>query len=178
MRGEIGAPTGIELNGRTLGVVGLGRTGTKLARAAEALGMTVLGVRRGDGRAGLLTMLAEADVVSIHCPLEPATRGMIDDEAFAAMRTGAMLINVSRGAIVDRDALDRALARGHLGGVGLDVFWREPWDPTDALFARDDVVVLPHVAGSTAEAFARIAAVVADNVAALASERPLSHRIA
>ena len=174
---RIGTPVGIELGGRTLGIVGLGHTGTRLGELAAALGMRVEGIRRPDGRAGLLSLLSRADVVSVHCPLDRNTRGLFDDEAFAAMKPGALLVNVARGAILDRDAVERTLASGRLGGVGLDVFWEEPWRPDDPLFARSDVMVLPHVAGSTVEAFARIAAVVADNVAALRDGRPFVHRI-
>ena len=174
---RIGAPLGVELSGRRLGVVGLGKTGARLADAARALGMEVEGVRSRSGRAALLEMLGRADVVSIHCPLTPETRGLLDEEAFAAMRPGALLVNVARGAIVDRPALERALASGRLRGAGLDVFWEEPWDPRDPLFAREDVIALPHVAGSTEEAFARIAAVVARNTRALLAGAPLEHRV-
>lgn len=176
-RAEIGAPVGVELSGRTLGIVGLGRTGSRLADAARALSMNVEGVRSGDRRAGLLSMLSRADAISLHCPLTDATRGFIDDEAFNAMKPGAIVINAARGGIVDRGALVRALEAGKLGGVGLDVFWDEPWDPNDPLFARDDVMVLPHVAGSTEEAFARIAAVVAHNVDAVVRGAPLLHAL-
>jgi phosphoglycerate dehydrogenase-like enzyme len=176
-RGRIGGPVGLELTGRTLGIVGLGRSGARLAEVAGALGMRAEGVRRADGRAGLLALLARADAVSLHCPLDERTRGMIDDEAFATMRPGALLVNVARGGIVDRGALERALAGGRLGGVGLDVFWREPWDARDPLFARDDVVTLPHVAGSTREAFARVGAVLARNARAVLAGEPLVHRV-
>lgn len=172
-RADIGSPAGIELTGLTIAVVGFGRTGSTFARAVEALGMRVLPVRRGDA---LLDALRVADAVSLHLPLSAATRGMIGDEAFAAMKPGALLINVSRGGLVDRAALERALPK--LGGVGLDVFWEEPWNPADPLFARDDVVVLPHVAGSTEAAFDRVAAIVARNVGALHHGEPFVHRIA
>jgi D-3-phosphoglycerate dehydrogenase len=177
-RAEIGVPVGVELVGRTLLVVGLGRTGARVAELARAFGMKVESVRSADGRAGLLRALPAADFVSVHVPLTPSTRALFDDAAFAAMRPGACLINVARGGIVDRDALDRALASNRLGGVGLDVFWNEPWDPRDALFSRDDVVALPHVAGSTEEAFARIAEVCAHNVEAIVRGGELMHRIA
>jgi len=174
---RIGGPVGRELTRRRLGIIGMGKTGARLADAARALGMEVEGVRSDAGRAALLAMLGRADVVSIHCPLTAATRGMIDDEALGAMREGALLVNVARGAIVDRDALVRALAAGRLGGVGLDVFWEEPWDPRDPLFGREDVLALPHVAGSTEEAFTRTAAVIARNVRAMLRGEPLEHRV-
>lgn len=173
-RAEIGAPAGMELGGRTLAVVGMGKSGTRLAHAASALGMNVVAV--GRGRAALLDALPRADVVSLHVPLGPETRGMIDATALAAMKPGALLVNVARGGLVDRAALEARI--DHLGGVGLDVFWEEPWDPNDRLFARDDVVVLPHVGGSTEEAFARMAKIAAANVRALVEGTPFTHRIA
>lgn len=174
----IGSPLGIELEGRTLGIVGMGRTGSRLADAARALGMNVVGIRSSDGHAGLLAMLEHCDVVSVHAPLTPATLRLFDDEAFAAMKPGAYLVNVSRGGLIDRAALERALATRRLAGVGLDVFWEEPWDPRDPFFARDDVVVLPHVAGSTEEAFDRVAHIVAKNIAAMLRGESLVHRVA
>ncbi len=176
-RAEVGSPAGIELGGRRIAIVGFGKSGRRLAAAVEALGMEVVAVGREGGRAALLEALSRVDAVALHAPLTQATRGMIDDEALAAMRPGARLGHVARGGLIDRSALDRALARGRLGGVGLDVFWEEPWDPRDPLFARDDVVALPHVAGSTEESFARIATVVARNVAALVRGEPLLHRV-
>lgn len=173
---RIGEPVGMELTGRTLVIVGLGRSGSRLKAAVEALGMRVLAVGRADGRAGLHAALSQADAVSLHAPLTPETRQLLDDAAFAALKQGALVINVARGGLIDRAALERALPR--LGGVGLDVFWEEPWAPEDPMFARGDMVTLPHVAGSTHESFGRIAAMVARNVAATVRGEPLSHRIA
>jgi phosphoglycerate dehydrogenase-like enzyme len=170
----VGEPLGIELSGRTLGVIGMGRSGTALAERATALGMHVRALRRGDDR---LAFFAACDAISIHCPLTPETRGLVDARAFAAMRDGAMLINVARGGVIDRDALVAALASGRLGGVGLDVHWNEPPDVDDALYRDPRVVALPHVAGSTVEAFTRIADVVVDNIARLERGEPLLHRI-
>ena len=174
----IGEPIGRELGGRRLGVVGTGRTGGALAALARGIGMEVsaIGSRRSD--AEWADFLAGADVVSLHCPLTDATRGLIDDRAFALMKPGGFLINCARGPVVDRGALERALAGDRLGGVGLDVFWREPWDPADPLFAHPRVMVLPHVAGSTEEAFDRIARLCADNILRVGrGEEPL-HRVA
>ena len=175
---HIGVPLGVELCGKTLLVVGLGQSGSRLARAAEALGMCVLAARSSTPRAELLAMCTQADVVSVHCPLTPATRGLIGAEALTAMKPGAFLVNCARGPIVDRGALADALASGRLGGVGLDVYWDEPWDPADPLLTREDVVTMPHVAGSTAEAFGRIADIVAENVRRVMSGEPLLHRVA
>jgi phosphoglycerate dehydrogenase-like enzyme len=169
---QIGVPVGTQLDGKTLGIIGLGRSGSRLATAATALGMNVHSVTSASGKAAFLALLGQADFVSIHCPLSPATRGLFDDEAFAAMKPGAFLVNCARGAIIDRAALERALPR--LGGVGIDTFWAEPWDPTDPLYTRDNVVTLPHLGGSTRESFARIADVVAGNIArVMRGEEPL-----
>lgn len=175
--GVIGEPPGIELAGRTLGVVGRGKSGAALARAAAGIGMRVLSVDSRRTEVEWRALLESSDVVSLHCPLTEATRGLLGEEAFAAMKPGALVVNCARGAVIDRAALERALESGRLGGVGLDVFWDEPWDPEDRLYGRDDVVVLPHVAGSTEEAFARVAAIVGGNVERLARGEPLLHRV-
>jgi phosphoglycerate dehydrogenase-like enzyme len=177
-RGEIGVPAGVELAGKTLGIVGPGRTGTAVADRARALGMTVRTLGRGASADERRAFFAACDAISIHCPLTDATRGLIGAEAFAAMKPGAMLINVARGAVIDRTALAAALAAGTLSGVGLDVVWSEPWDPADPLFHDPRVVVLPHIAGSTEESFLRIAAIVWDNLDRLRRGDALLHRIA
>jgi phosphoglycerate dehydrogenase-like enzyme len=123
-------------------------------------------------------MCTLADVVSIHCPLTPETRGMIDREAFSAMKPGAFLVNCARGPIVDRSALVAALESGRLGGAGLDVYWEEPWDPADPLFGRDDVIAMPHIAGSTEEAYGRITDIVVENIRRAAAGEPVLHRVA
>lgn len=174
---QIGAPVGRELRGRRLLIIGRGQSGSALALAAEGLGLEVSAVGRGATRAELHAALAQADVVSLHCPLVDATRGLLDDQAFAALKPGAWVINCARGPIIDRAALERALASGRLGGVGLDVYWQEPWDPADPLFAHPEVITLPHVAGSTEESLDRIAALVAENVRRLQAGAPLLHRV-
>ncbi|HVV81984.1 MAG TPA: NAD(P)-dependent oxidoreductase [Kofleriaceae bacterium] len=178
VHGVIGAPLGVELAGSRLVVIGGGRTGGALASRARALAMEVQVLGSATTRAGLLAALAAADAVSLHCPLTPRTRGLIDAEALAALPAHAIVVNVARGPIVDRAALEAALARGHLGGVGLDVFWQEPWDPRDPLFAHPKVVTLPHVGGSTVGAFTGIAGVVIENLARLRRGEPLLHRVA
>ncbi|UQA55611.1 NAD(P)-dependent oxidoreductase [Polyangium aurulentum] len=175
---DIGAPMGVELAGKTLGLIGVGRSGAALGRMAEAIGMRVISVRSSSSRGDLLEMVGRADVVSIHCPLTAETRGMVDEEVIGRMPRGAILVNCARGAIVDRGALEGALGRGHLGGVGLDVFWEEPWDPGEEIYRREDVVVLPHVAGSTGEAFGRVAEIVAGNVRRVIAGEALMNRIA
>jgi len=175
---QVGAPAGIELAGRTLGVIGLGRSGTAVADRARALGMTVVSLGRAASPADRAAFFAVCDAITIHCPLTPETRGLVDAAAFAAMRPGALLVNVARGAVIDRGALLAALAAGRLGGVGLDVHWEEPADPGDPLYADPRVVALPHVGGSTAEAFGRLTDIVLENLRRLAAGEPLLHRVA
>ncbi len=175
---KVGVPLGSELAGKVLGLVGFGASGRRVALCAEALGMEVRHVRSKSSRADFEELLARADYVSLHCPLTPRTRGLFDDHAFACMKPGAVLVNCARAGIVDRAALERALDTGRLAAVGMDVFWAEPWDPADPLFAREDVITLPHVGGSTRESFARIATAVVDNVERVLRGEEPRHRVA
>lgn len=177
-QGVIGSPLGVELTGRTLGLVGRGASAQRLAQACTALGMRVVSVDSKSSDAERSALLSESDVISLHCPLTPRTRGLIGPDALAVMKAGALLINVARGPIIDRAALEAALAAGRLGGVGFDVFWEEPWNPADPLWQHSDVVCLPHIGGTTVEAFGRIADVVAANVRALEAGAELIHRVA
>ncbi len=177
-RAEIGGPLGFELAGKTLGIVGMGRTGRALADRAGALGMRVEPLDSTASPTARSRFFAACDAYSIHCPLTPATRGLVGASAFEVMRPGAILINVARGAVVDRAALEAALAGGRLGGVGLDVFWNEPWQPDEPLFRDPRVVTLPHVAGSTREAFGRISQIVCENLRRIVGGEPLLYRVA
>jgi glyoxylate reductase len=139
------------LGGKTLGVVGFGRIGREVGRLAEAHGMRVVFTRRSGGGIPLAQLLAEADVVSIHAPLTPETRHLIGASELAAMRPGAVLVNTSRGAVVDEGALVEALVEGRIAGAALDVYEREPEVP-EALLALENVVLTPHVGSATVEA--------------------------
>jgi phosphoglycerate dehydrogenase-like enzyme len=176
---RIGEPLGVELAGKTLGLIGGGgRSGSRLGAAAAGLGMRVLSVGRSSPREALLELAGASDFVSIHCPLTPATRGLVGAELFEHIKPGAMLINCARGGVVDKGALLDALASGKLGGAGLDTYWEEPWEPSDRIFQLDNVITLPHVAGSTRESFGRIADIVAENIGRHRRGEPLLHRIA
>ena len=175
---EVGVPLGIELAGRTLGIIGMGRSGTAFANRARALGMTIRALGRGASAAERLEFFGGCDAISIHCPLDDATRGLVDAAAFAAMRPGTFLVNVSRGGVIDRSALVAALASDRLGGVALDVHWHEPPDPNDPLYLDPRVVAYPHVAGSTEEAFGRIVDVVIANIERVERGEALLHRVA
>ncbi|MFO7312417.1 MAG: D-2-hydroxyacid dehydrogenase [Bacillota bacterium] len=146
--------------GRTLGVAGVGDIGQEVARLASALGMRVVGWRRSQGhvegvermyagRDELPAFLREADFVALVLPLTPETRGLFDAQAFAAMKPGAYLINVGRGAVVDEQALLDALRSGRLAGAALDVFAQEPLPPDHPLWSMDNVYVTPHISGPT-----------------------------
>ena len=175
---EVGGPLGVELFGKTLGVIGMGRAGSAVAERARALGMTVISLGRSATDADREMFFAMSDAISIHCPLTPETRGLVGAAAFAAMKPGALVVNVARGGVIDRPALVEALAGDKLGGVGLDVHWHEPPDPGEPLYADPRVVALPHLGGSSVEAFGRIADVVVDNLRRLVAGEPLRHRVA
>jgi D-3-phosphoglycerate dehydrogenase len=166
---------GVELAGRTLGIVGFGRIGQQVARRAAGLGMRVVafdplvGDERfrdiGVDRSQTLDHLLEAaDVVTLHSPLTEQTRGMIDREAIAKMRDGARLVNVARGGLVDEEALAEAIRSGKLAGAALDVFSAEPYE--GPLLGLDQVVVTPHLAASTDEAQDRAGVIAAEQVVA------------
>ena len=141
---------GTGLAGKTLGIWGMGRIGSAVARRAEAFGMKVLGVVEGDPPEAFERLLAESDVVSVHVPLTPATRGRFGASELARMKPGAILVNTARGPVVDEAALAAALASGHLGGAGLDVFEKEP-EVHAALLPLPNVVLLPHLGSATRE---------------------------
>lgn len=157
---------GVDLAGKTLGIVGFGRIGQAVARRAEAFGMKVMHTGRTDG-SPLFDLLSRADVVSIHCPLTPQTRHMINRDAFAKMKSNAILLNTARGPIVDEGALVHALETGQIAGAGLDVFEEEP-KVHPGLLARTDVVLTPHIGSATAETRAAMGNRALDNAVAVA----------
>lgn len=134
------------LRGLRLGVVGVGRIGREVARLAEAHGMEVVPVGRGE-----LERLSEVDVVTLHVPLRPETRHLVDSAVLARLRPGAVLVNTSRGPVVDEDALVAALEEGRLAGAALDVHEHEP-EVHSRLLGREDVVLTPHLGSATHEA--------------------------
>ncbi|HEY8415077.1 MAG TPA: D-glycerate dehydrogenase [Thermaerobacter sp.] len=174
---------GLELNGAALGIVGLGRIGRAVARRALAFGMRVLyWSRRRDPEAEaawgiayrpLDDMLPEVDVLTLHVPLTPETRHLIDARRLARMKRGAILVNTARGDVVDEEALVRALQRGHLAAAGLDVYSREPVPPDHPLLRAPGVIALPHIGSATERTRRRMAELAVANCAAvLRGERP------
>lgn len=164
-----------EMAGKTLGLVGFGRVGREVARRAVAFDARVLyydpfpappEVERTLSTAyrPLDDLLREADIVSLHLPLTAATRGLIDGRALGLMKPTAVLINTARGPLVDEPALVEALTSGRIAGAGLDVFEREPPGPEHPLLALENVVLTPHIAAGTSDAFRTKMQAVAANV--------------
>jgi D-3-phosphoglycerate dehydrogenase len=179
---------GVELRGRTLGLVGAGRIGGEVARRCRAFGMTVvavdpyltieraeeLHVERADD---VGTVLERADILSLHVPLTDATRGMIDAAALGRMKRGAFLVNVARGGVVDEAALAGALESGQLAGAALDVFANEPLEPDSPLRDAPNIVLTPHLGASTSEAQELVATEISSAVRDALAEGDLSRAL-
>jgi glyoxylate reductase len=172
---EPAAFLGQDVHGATLGIVGMGRIGQALAKRAGGFDMEVIHT----GRDGLpLTELLErSDYVSLHCPLNPETRHMIDGAALAAMKPTAILINTARGAIVDQAALAKALQEGTVGGAALDVTDPEPPDPADPLLSAPNLIVVPHIGSATHTARERMADMAVDNLLAALAGQAMPHGV-
>ncbi len=169
----------VELDGLTLGLVGFGQIGQAVTRIAHAYGMDVVVHTRSPGRdaeglrfADLDGVFRVADVVSLHCPLTPATAGLADARRLGLMKPGAYLINTGRGGLVDEGALAEALRSGRLGGAGLDVLSVEPPPPDHPLLRAPRCVITPHIAWATRAARQRLLATAAGNVRAFLEGRP------
>ena len=181
---EPGQLLGRELSGSVVGIVGLGRIGTRVAELLRGFDVTLLCASRSPHpelesrleaeRVSLEDLLARADFVTLHVPLSAGTRRLIDDAALDRMKPGAVLVNTSRGGLVDSTALARGLRDGRLFAAGLDVYDHEPDVPAE-LLALENVVLAPHVGSATSQARDGMARLVAQNVAAvLAGRAPLT----
>jgi phosphoglycerate dehydrogenase-like enzyme len=175
-----------EFAGSTVGVIGYGGIGSAIGRRAAALGARVLGLRRTarpaddaaaaevhTGAEGLRTLLRESDYVVLALPETDATRTMIDASAIAAMRPGAVLVNVARGRLVDEEALVGALREGRLRGAALDVFAREPLPEGHPLWTMPNVLLTPHVSAVTARYWEREVDIILDNARRFEEGKPL-----
>jgi glyoxylate reductase len=165
---------GTGLQGKRLGIIGMGRIGQAVAHRAQAFGVDVIGVRRGDS---LNELLATSDIVSIHAPLSRETHHLIDAAALSKMKRGAYLVNTSRGALVDEAALCDALDSGHLRGAALDVYEREP-EVTKRLLTMTNVVLAPHIGSATEEARTAMALIAATDVRRFLRGEPPLHVVA
>jgi (S)-sulfolactate dehydrogenase len=173
---RVALSNGRELAGKTLGIVGFGGIGRLVARLARCLSVRVIGfdakIPAGDPvwrdenvePLTLDALLAAADVLTLHVPLVPATRNLIDASRIGSMKPGAILVNTARGGVVDEAALIASLREGRLAAAGLDVFEDEPPAPDNPLLAMDQVVLSPHIAGLTAECAERMAVSSVQNV--------------
>lgn len=164
-----------DLKGQTALILGLGKIGNEIARLARALGLNVIGVRRGGSKPGdhvdalhapaaLNDLLPRADWLVIACPLTPETRGMINAEVLARLPQGARVINIARGEIINEAALTAALAGGHLAGAYLDVFEQEPLSPESPLWGLPNVLVSPHNAAAASGNTRRVNGIFFDNL--------------
>ena len=172
---------GLELRGRTLGLFGAGRIGQAVGRRAPPFGLRVLYAARtpkpefepetGARRADASQLLAESDIVSLHVPSTPETKGIINRETLVRMKRGAILINTSRGDLVREEALATALELGHLGAAGLDVYADEP-TIHPRLLAAPRTVLLPHIGSATEETRRKMAGIAVSNVQAVLSGKP------
>ena len=173
---------GVELAGRTLGIVGLGAIGRRLAETAGAIGMTCIGYDpyvatppSGASLQNIDDLLAGADFVSIHAPLTGETEGLIDPRMLALMKPTAYLVNLSDARIVDRGGLIDALKSGAIAGAALDVFETHPIAPDHPLLEMDNVILTPHLGGATEETIDRYSKMMADDIVRfLDGERPVN----
>lgn len=171
----------VELAGKVLGVIGLGRIGRRVAEIGRALGMRVLAVNSGRREmvveemfewSPLDGLLRSADVVSLHCPLTLLTRGLLSRERLSLMKPTALLLNTARGALIDDQALADALNQGKIAGAGLDALVDEPPSPSNPLLAAKNCIVTPHMAWSTREARARCMRTTVQNLEAFLNGKP------
>lgn len=177
-KGEWPRSQGIELRGKTLGIVGMGAIGKNLATRAKAFGMTVnaydpyfdeaFAKENGIGKMDLDEVLTTSDFISLHVPLNDSTRHMIDAAKIAEMKDGAVVINTARGGIIDEQAAADAVKSGKLGGLGLDAFEQEPLIDSP-LKGLDNVIFTPHTGAHTAEAVSGMGSMAVDNVIAVLS---------
>ncbi|MBR0146134.1 MAG: D-2-hydroxyacid dehydrogenase [Eubacterium sp.] len=171
-----------EAEGKTIGIIGLGNIGTRVARIAAALGMRILIYTRTEWPVdlpdfrftSLPDLLRESDVVSLHVPQFPETERLINRESLAMMKPGAILINTSRGGLIDEEAVAEALNSGHLAGAAVDVLAKEPMEQDCPLLTAKNCIITPHIAWASDEAIGRIKDVTYENIRAFLEGRSLN----
>ncbi len=180
----------VELTGRTMGILGFGTIGRRVGGIARAFGMRILAASARRSGAELAAgaadpgypveyvdmdrLLAESDVLTLHCPLSDATRKCVNRESLARMKKGAFLLNLARGPLLDEEAVAEALVSGRLGGLGADVVSVEPIEPDNPLLKAPNVILTPHLAWATLPARRNITRILAENIAAWQEGRPKS----
>jgi phosphoglycerate dehydrogenase-like enzyme len=183
---QMGVPPGRALSGKTVGIIGLGGIGRALARRLKAFEVHLIGIKRHDPQKAkaeldlewvgtpeeIKELLVRSDYVALCLPLTPENRNMMGRQAFDMMKPGSFLINLSRGGLVERDALEDALASEKIEGADLDVFWEEPPDPDDPVFTYN-VLATPHIGGSTDVSMRGIVNAVAENIRRLETGQDL-----
>jgi D-3-phosphoglycerate dehydrogenase len=179
--------SGVELTGKTLGVIGAGNIGAIVCARARGLAMNVIAfdpvlteeraVALGIAKVGLDELLAQSDFISLHVPLIDATRNIINADNIAKMKDGARVVNASRGGTVDEDAVVAALESGKLAGAAFDVYAAEPLSADSKLLGRDDVVLTPHLGASTKDAQVRVGVQAAEQVIALLGKNEVHNPI-
>lgn len=162
----------MELKGKTLGIIGYGSIGSKVGEIACAFGMRVLACNRSPKTAQgvefteLSVLLEQSDIVTLHCPLNEDSQNLINEEALSRMKRGAILINTSRGGVVDENALAKALRTGKLMGAAVDVLRKEPMDKDCPLYGIPNCIITPHIAWAGLETRERLLKIVTDNISA------------
>ena len=184
--GEWPRSTGFELRGKTIGILGLGAVGRAVAKRAAGFSMKVTAhdpfINKEYAAANGITVSAfdelikESDIVSLHLPLTNETRNIINEETMRAMKKGAVIINTARGGFIDEDAACALLKTGHLGGLGLDSFGKEPPGPSP-LFALDNVIITPHTGAHTSEATAAMADLSVRNLIDVLSGKDCPYKV-
>lgn len=171
-----------DLSGKTIGIVGLGHIGSKVARLAQDFGMDVFSytsknaadLPAGINKTTLDGLLGISDIITLHCPLTPSTRELINKESIKKMRRGAILINTGRGPLVNEADVAEALQKGQLGAYGADVMCSEPPAADNPLFAQPNAYITPHIAWATVEARERLMAIAVNNLKAFVSGNPVN----
>lgn len=188
-RMDLGVPVGQTLFGKTVLIIGFGNIGRALATRLKPFGVHLLAIKRSwsnvspsiidmiDGtgnNADLLDFATRADVVVLSCHLNSETAGIINNKFLAALKKGALLVNVARGGLIDYGAVKASLEMNHLGGLGIDVAWYEPFDPTDPLLQHPKVLITPHVAGVTEMSYRNMAQIITNATLQLQAGMPIS----
>lgn len=180
---------GLGLKGKTVGLIGLGGIGKALAKRLAAFDMRLIGIKQhidpDFAKAHHLewlgtlnelpTLLQQADFVVLSLPDSPETHHILNSQTFSQMKPGSFLVNLGRGGLIEKDALEAALKSGHLAGAGLDVFWQEPPDPADPIF-QQNIIATPHIGGVTDISVQGIFEAACDNIRRLQAGEPILHR--